>query len=167
MAWNLVTLRWSRRHTVTVLAAAAVIGLVLLSVQQPRFGKEKFELLYEGMTEAEVVEVLGCPAGDYRPAIWIHPNWFVSPSDAIGFPLAERGRPLEELKELERKDVEKWIEQGQPIPPSPTSVQWKWWWAREFGINVAFDSRGRVCHCSLLRLIPPRHPHDVIRWVRW
>jgi hypothetical protein len=32
---------------------------------------------------------------------------------------------------------------------------------------VAFDAQGRVIHCSLVRLIPPRPPHDVIRWVRW
>ena len=146
-----------RRHGPAALAAVimtsivVVLSYVLLRVQEPRFGKEKFELLHEGMTEAEVVAVLGCPAGDYRPEIWKHPTWFVSPSDAIGFPEAESGRPLEEMEELKRKDVEKWMNEGQPIPPSPPSVYQKWWWAREYGIDVYFDAHDRVIHCTSSR----------------
>jgi len=42
----------------------AFIVYVLIRVQEPRFGKEKYELVEEGMTEAEVVEALGYPAGE-------------------------------------------------------------------------------------------------------
>jgi hypothetical protein len=177
MEGNPMEFRRFRRRSPTVLAAVimtgivAVIGYVLLRVQEPRFGKEKFELIHEGMTEAEVVEALGCPAGDYRPEIWRHPTWFVSSSNLIGLTIAERGRPrLEEVEELQRKAVERWSKDKQemnlPIAVFPY-IEHRIWWAREYGIDVDFDEKGRVIHCALLSLIPPRHPHDPIRWFRW
>jgi hypothetical protein len=164
-----------RRHspivclgTVTIIGIVAVIGHILLRTQEPRFGKEKFELIHEGMTEAEVVEALGCPAGDYRPAIWQQCRF---PPSVIGVPVAERGRPrLEEVEELQRKMVEKWRkgnrEMDLPIPGFP-HIQHRIWWAREYGIDVDFDDQGRVIHYVLWSLIPPRAPHDPIQWVRW
>jgi len=165
MTWR-CTRHWPRIWAaVVVIGLMAVVGLVVIRVQEPRFGKEKFDLLHEGMTEAEVVAVLGCADGDYRPSVWKHPTWFVSPSDPIGFPQSERGRLLEE--DLNAKDVEQWMEEDRPIPPSPHKVYRKSWWAREHGIDVTFDAHGRVIHYMLLSLVPPRPPHDVIRWVRW
>jgi hypothetical protein len=173
MEWNPMMLRRLRMPRATVLAAVimtgivAVIGYVLVRVQEPRFGKEKFELIQEGMTETEVVEALGYPAGDYRPEIWRHPTWFVSPSNLIGVPIAERGRPrLEEVEELRTKAVEKWRKDNRPIEAWP-HIDHRIWWAREYGIDVDFDDQGRVIHCVLWSLIPPRHPHDPIRWFRW
>jgi hypothetical protein len=156
-----------RRRWIALPAALAVVALFLLIRQRPRFGEEQFKQLREGMTEAEVVAVLGSPPGDYRPAIWSQPDWYVSTSDAIGFLRKERGRPLRELEELERQDVEEWVQAGQPIPPPPARVQRTRWWARGYGIDVAFDERGRLIHASLWELVPPRPPPDVLRWVRW
>jgi hypothetical protein len=119
------------------------------------------------MTEAEVAAVLGCPPGDYRPAIWSHPDWFVSPSDATGFERAERGLSLRELEELQWQDVEEWTQAGQPARPAPARVRWVRWWGRGSGIGVAFDSHGRAIHVSLWELVPPRPPPDILRWVRW
>jgi hypothetical protein len=149
------------------LAALAVVAPFLLFRQPARFGEKQFDELRLGMREAEVVVILGCPPGDYRPAIWSHPDWLVYPSDPIGVYRKERGRSLRELQELELQDAKEWIQAGQPIPPPPGRVQRKRWWARGYGIDVAFDEQGRLIHASLLELSPPRPPHDVLRWVRW
>jgi hypothetical protein len=90
---------------------------------------------------------------------------------AIGFPIAERGRPrLEEVEELQRKVVEKWRKENRemnlPIAGFP-HIEHRIWWAREYGIDVDFDDQGRVIHCALLSLIRPRPPRDPIRWFRW
>lgn len=173
-AENIASSLWTckrRRPTiymaVVVIGLMAFIGLVMLSIQKPRFGKEKFELLSENMTEAEVVAVLGCPDGDYRPAIWKHPTWFVSPSDLFGLPEAERGRSIKEIEELDEQDVQKWLKNDRPVPFPLPRIYRKGWWARQSGIEIAFDAQGRVIHCTLWSLIPPRPPHDPIRWVRW
>jgi hypothetical protein len=167
MALKLGRLRWPRRRWIALLAAGAALGLFLLLRQRPRFGEEQFEQLRDGMTEAEVVAVLGCPPGDYRPAIWSQPDWYVSTSDVVGFLRKERGRSLGELEELQRQDVEKWVQAGRPIPPLPARVQRRRWWARGYGIEMVFDEHGRLIHSSLWELVPPRPPPDVLRWVRW
>jgi hypothetical protein len=167
MAWKLGRLQLPRRRWIAVLAALAVVGLFLFLRQRPRFSEEQFEQLREGMTEAEVVAVLGSPPGDYRPAIWRQPSWYVSTSDAIGHLRAQRGRSLQDLEELERQDVEEWVQAGQPVPPPPARVQWKRWWSRGYGIDVAFDELGRLIHSSLWELGPPRPPPDVLRRARW
>jgi hypothetical protein len=167
VAWMLARLRLTRWRWPGLLAAVAAVGLFLLLRPAPRFGEEQFQRLREGMSEAEVAAVLGCPSGDYRPAIWSRPDWFVSPSDPIGFLRAERGRSLQELDLLERQDVEDWVRAGRPVPPSPARVQRRRWWARGYGIDVAFDEHGRAIHVSLWELDPPRPPPDMLRWVRW
>jgi hypothetical protein len=120
MAWKLVRSRLPRRRWIALLVALAVVGLFLFTRQQTRFGERQFEQLREGMTEAEVVAVLGSPAGDYQPAIWSPPDWYVSTSDAIGFLRKERGRSLQELEQLKQQDAEEWVQAGKPIPP-PTA----------------------------------------------
>jgi hypothetical protein len=155
------------RLWIVVLVVVAAAGLFFLLRPRPRFGEEQFERLREGMTEDEVVALLGCPPGDYRPTIWSQPDWFVSSSDAAGFLRAERGRSRRELEKLAQQDIEEWLTAGHPVPPPPAHVQKKHWWARGYGIEVAFDENHRVIHCSLWELVPPRPPPDMIRRVRW
>src|SRR5262249_51264642 len=115
MAWKLGRLRLSPRRRIALFAALMVLALFLLLRQRCRFGEEQFAQLREGMTEAEVVAILGSPPGDYRPAIWSEPDWFVSNSHPIGSLLKERGRSLLELEELKRQDVEEWRRAGYPV----------------------------------------------------
>ena len=135
MAWKV------SRPWIVVIAAVAFAGLFLLMRPRPRFGEEQFERLREGMTEAEVSALLGCPPGDYRPTIWSQPDWYVSSTDVIGILRAERGRSRQELEELKRQDIEEWLNAGRPVPPPPARIQTKHWWARGYGIDVALDER--------------------------
>jgi hypothetical protein len=167
MAWLPKKLRMSWWQWGIILLAFTLVTPFLLPRPQSRFGKEQFDRLHEGMTEAEVIALLGCPPGDYRPAIWSKPDWYVCSSDPIGYPRDQRGLALEELKQLESQDVEEWIQAGKPMPPPPARVNWQRWWGRGSGIDVVFDEHGRAIHFSLLSLYPPRPPHDIVRWVRW
>lgn len=167
MAWLPTGLQMSRWRWGILFLVATVAALLLLTSPQSRFGEVHFNQLREGMTEEEVVAILGCPAGDYRPAIWSKPDWYVSSSDPIGHLRNQRGQTLDELKQLERQDVETWIHAGKPLPPLPARVNWLRWWGRNSGIDVAFDEYGHAIHFSLWSLGPPRPPHDILRWVRW
>jgi hypothetical protein len=167
MAWMVAKLRLYRWRWTVLLVAVALVVLFLLMRPKPRFGEEQYRRLHEGMTEAEIVAILGCPPGDYRPTIWSKPDWFVSPSDAIGSLDDQRGMSLQELDRLERQDVEKWVQAGKPVPPASARVHRRRWWGRESGIEVAFDEHGRAIHVSLWALWPPRPPHDFQRRVRW
>ncbi len=162
-------MKTARRVLLCLLLALPLAGFVVLLRWHlgPRFGEDQFRQLRLGMTEAEVVTILGCPAGDYRPAIWRRPDWFVSPSDAVGSLRAERGRALLEVQQMERQDTNEWVQAGRPIPPPAPRVRRRWWWARGSGIDVTFDKNGRVIHYSLWDLNPPRPPHDLVRRVRW
>jgi hypothetical protein len=167
MARKSVRQQLARRCCIALMVAVAVVGLLLIVRPRSRFGREQFERLREGMTEAEVIAVLGCPPGDYRPKIWSQPDWYVSTSDPIGFLLEQRGRSLQQLREWEQLDLEEWVRAGKPIPVPPDRAQKASWWARHYGIDVAFDRQGRVIHLSLWELNPPRPPHDIWRWIRW
>jgi hypothetical protein len=167
MAWMLAKWPLYRWRWTSLLVAVALGGLFLLLRPQPRFGEEQYRQLQEGMTEVEIVAVLGCPSGDYRPTIWSQPDWYVSSSDPIGSLRVQRGLSLQELDQLESQDVDDWVQAGKPVPPAPARVHRKLWWGRESGIEVAFDEHGRAVHISLWALWPPRPPHDIRRWVRW
>jgi hypothetical protein len=167
MAWRLSFLSSRQRRWLAIVVAVAVVGLAYVVRQQPRFGESQFRQLTEGMSEAEVVSTLGCPAGDYRPAVWSRPDWFVAPSDAIGFLLAQRGQSLDQLRELERRDVEDWVRAGKPVSSAPARLVRKRWWGRGFGIEVVLDDGGRSIHSSLWVLSPPRPPPDLARKIRW
>lgn len=91
----------SKKTKGLALVTVAVTTIALVVRQQSRFGEGQFRQLAEGMSEAEVVAVLGCPAGDYRPAIWREPDWFVSNRDPVGFLLMQRGQTLDQLQALE------------------------------------------------------------------
>jgi hypothetical protein len=155
------------RPWIAVIAVVAAAGLFFLLRPRPQFGEERFERIREGMMEDEVIALLGCPPGDYRPTIWSQPDWFVSSSDAVGFLRAERGRSYRELERSAQQDVEEWVKMGRPVPPPSARVQKKHWWGRGYGIEVAFDESCRLIHCSLWELVPPRPPPDMIRRVRW
>jgi hypothetical protein len=119
------------------------------------------------MTLAEVIAVLGCPPGDYRPALWRQPPWYVSTSDAVAILREERGKPFRELEALDQNDTEEWVRAGRPVPWRWAPAQREQWWARGYGIEVAFDERGRLINASLWDMVPPRRPPGVLRWVRW
>jgi hypothetical protein len=110
-----------RRIVAITLVIVCTFFVFLLVWPQPRFGEERFQQIREGMTEAEVISILGAPAGDYRPAIWKNPDWFVSPSDPSGFPLSERGRSPRQVDEMKRQEFAEWVQAGMPIP-SPLHV---------------------------------------------
>jgi len=63
------------------------VGFILLSLKTgPRINQASFDQIQEGMTEAEVVEILGSPAGDYGPGsdfVFYLPRrgWLGSPTD--------------------------------------------------------------------------------------
>lgn len=105
-----------------LLAAALFIGAGLQlfwdSSPPPRFTAALADRIHQGMTEAEVVAVLGMPAGDYhtteiylrapddyRSKVWIKPEGL-------------RG---------------------------PDGITEKAWISNEGGVTVEFDSEGRVC----------------------
>jgi hypothetical protein len=167
MAWMLANLWRVRSRRVAILAIVASVGLFLLLRPRPQFGPNQFELLHEGMTLSEVVTVLGYPPGDYRPAIWSQPDWFVSPSDIIGLPLVERGQPLRELDKLERQDFSDWIDAGRPEPEPPLRSCNMCWWGQQYGIVVGIDPNGHVIYYSLLEMLRPRPPHNAWLWLRW
>jgi hypothetical protein len=155
--------RWFAAFGIAVMAGT----LSALLLARPRFGPRSYRGLRLGMTEAEVSAALGCPAGDYGPAIWRNPDWFVSTSDLSGWLLEERGRPLQELEQLRRHDLAAWVQAGKPFPGAMPSVTEKRWWGRQYGIEAAFDAQGRAVHYSLWGLAPPRPPPDIVRYVRW
>jgi hypothetical protein len=61
-----------KRLLLCLLASIAFFtsGFILLSLRTgPRINQASFDEIQEGMTEAEVVEILGGPAGDYGPGM--------------------------------------------------------------------------------------------------
>jgi hypothetical protein len=170
MARMLFEGRGPRKPSIACLVA--VLGAVSLAsfLVPPRFGEREYRRLRVGMTEAEVVEALGAPAGDYRPAIWSDPDWCLPYRDPVGFLRTQSGTSFSELKELERQDLDDWMvwyEAGQPGSPPAARAQLKRWWARGSGIDVAFDRHGRTIHYSLWDLEPPRAPSGLLGQVRW
>ena len=63
----------TRKRLLLCLAACGLLfanGFLLLSLKTgPRINQASFDRIQEGMTEAEVVEILGGPAGDYGPGM--------------------------------------------------------------------------------------------------
>jgi hypothetical protein len=169
MARNSARRPWPRVRKLALGVAVVIAGLFLLKPHTPRFGADKFERLRLGMTEDEVVAILGCPPGDYRPAIWRKPTWYVHHRDIVGSLEIQRGRSTEALGELERQDVREWVKAGEPIPPPPARVRKMRWWARGNGIEAAVDAQGQVIHLSLWTLWPPRPPpiYEVPTLIRW
>jgi hypothetical protein len=153
---------------------AAFAALALLCVYPPKIGETHFQQIKEGMTEGEVEAILGCPPGDYRPAIWSKPNWYVSTSGPIGFLPHQSGCSLQELDELRRQDIEDWLHQGKGWLSKDKKSVWSRprvksadWTGRNWGIRVAFGSDGRVIHHSLWEMEPPRPPPDLLRKLQW
>jgi hypothetical protein len=166
----------ARKHstipiTTKLWSAAVPAGLIailfLLPRSETRFGDEKFQQLRAGMTAAEVKTILGVPPGDYRPALWKEPPWFISPSDKIAFLRDQRGRSLDELDEMDREDTEIWVKSARPMPPPPGQMSKRWWLARSSGILVAFDQGGLAIHYSLWDVVPPRPPNDILNGIRY
>jgi hypothetical protein len=166
MAGKLASLRCFRWWWLFLPVGVAAVCLFLLPHRRPRFGEDQFRRLSVGMTEAEVLTILGCPPGDYRPAIWSHPDRYVSTSDLAAYPRIQLGLSFGELERLRWQDTEDWETAGEPVPPAPARVRRERWWARGSGIHVAFDQQGRAVHLSLWGLLPPRPPPAGVRWVR-
>lgn len=157
----------SKKLLILLPVLPGILVLFLYPGRVERFGTEKFDQLREGMKISEVTSFLGYPPGDYRPALWKNPPWFISPSDKIGYLEQQWGLTLDQLHEMDLQDVEEWVSAGRPIPPSPGRVTRKKWLGRDFCIEVAFDQNGRAIHCSLWRVCPPRAPRDVLNGIRY
>jgi hypothetical protein len=145
--------------------AALGTGVILYWGWPSRFGPDTFDQLHEGMTTDEVGAVLGCPPGDYRPAIWREPTWFVSPSDSDLSLRAERGRSIRDLDLQERKEIDNWLAAGGP-EPAPSFYRFHWW-GRRYGIEAAFDPSGRLIGWTLYETLRPREPRALWQKPRW
>jgi hypothetical protein len=164
---------WTRRilSRAAWFASGFLAAFLLISVicrYPPSFSEAQFNTLQEGMTPQEVFTLLGCPPGDYRPAIWRHPDWFVSTSDAMAFQKKEAGLSTEKLEDLERQDSEEFFAQvraGHELPRRPRIRRFEWW-GRNSGIKVIFDE-DRMVHRSLWSVVPPHPPHDLLRYPQW
>jgi hypothetical protein len=164
MAWMRAMLRRTMSRRGAVLAVLGA-GLILLLSWRPQFGPDTFDQLHEGMTTEEVGTILGCPPGDYRPTIWREPDWFVSHGDIIYLPREERGRPVRELELQKQKEIGDWLKTGGQEPA--IRFYRYHWWGRRYGIEVAFDSSGRLIGWVLLEMLRPREPQDLLRKLRW
>jgi hypothetical protein len=144
------------------LAAMAGAALVFLLCPQMQFGPDAFEQMHEGMSYAEVEAILGCPPGDYRPAIWRERDWH---SDIINIPSEGRGRSLEELERQAVAGIGDWLKAGGP-EPQLRFYRFRWW-GRRYGIETAFDPSGRLIgwqHLTMLRSRPPLQWWRTPRW---
>jgi hypothetical protein len=166
MTWTISKLRITRRR-LFALGTIVLAVVVLLLRFHPQFGEWQFNQLQLGMTEDEVTAILGCPPGDYRPAIWSQPDWYVSTTDMIGDVIADRGLSHEEVRRLEEQDIDDWVRAGKPATPTPARVQWKCWTGRRYSIDVALDSDGHAIQISLVEMCRPRPPPDILRRIRW
>jgi hypothetical protein len=110
----------TKRQMVFTLAVVTPMGLALLALicfQPVRFTKEMADRIHTGMTEAEVIAVLGRPAGDYHnTAIYLN-----APDDY-------------------RSDV--WVSPGGVRRADGTTE--KAWISNAGGVAVEFDLEGRV-----------------------
>jgi hypothetical protein len=153
--------------------SVGLAGLVIFSIctifffasSDGRFNESQFEKIKEGMTESEVVAILGVGAGDYRPKQYIDPGHFVSISDPIGFITKESGLSFEELAILKEEDLQSWVNEG--MPQRPRKVREKEWLGKTWGIVVVFDEKGIVIQHRLLEIVPPRPPNGFFEKLKW
>jgi hypothetical protein len=149
--------------------ASALALAFALSRYPPPFREGRFDAIRQGMTRDEVVEVLGCPPGDYRPAVWRHPDWYVSTSDVAATLVREQGVPLREVEESERRDAEEWfarLRAGGELRHSRRFERLEWW-DRSVMIKVIFDQDGKAIHSSFWSVYPPRAPRNPVRYAQW
>jgi hypothetical protein len=149
-----------------------VTALLLIAVvcrYPPSFDETLFDTLRDDMTRQEVATLLGCPPGDYRPAIWRHPDWYISTSDMMGLLVKECGRSTSEVESLRQREVEEWLADlkvGKEIRAKQGMEQLAWR-GKSSEIKVIFNKDGQMIHRSFWSLFPPRPPHDAIRYVQW
>jgi hypothetical protein len=142
-------------------------GAVLFFLSLDRmFDESVFDKIREGMTEAEVEALIGCPARDYRPRRWINPeHLLVSPGSPIAFPVKCSGLSSQQLQLIEQEDLSNWVRAG--MPNRPRKVRQKRWLGKTWGISVAFDENGLVIHHELWEMVPPRPPSELFKALKW
>lgn len=135
----------------------------------PSFSEEQFDAIKEDMTKQEVLRVIGCPPGDYRPAIWRHPDWYTSTSDPIEFLVKEVGQTTLQVEAMKRQETEEWLDTlkaGGKVRAGQHIERFAWM-GRDYDITVIFNKEGRIIHRSLWSMCPPRPPNGPIRYVQW
>jgi hypothetical protein len=167
MARKPIFYRLTVRRWLTLAVALVALAAVWRTRYPPRFNEEQFRRLELGMTGQEVVEVLGCPPGDYRPDVWKNPANPIAWKDPVGWTRTSKGVSFQSLGEMERQDVDDWVRLGKPVPPAPPRVVRGTWLGRYWGIEVAVNREDRVIHLSHMEMSPPRSPHELVPWVRW
>ena len=143
-----------KRVLVGVAAVAALVAAVCLLRPAPRFSRAHFDRLREGMTEAEVEEVLG-PPGDYRAygRATIPPP----PGTGLGYPMKVSGLSYPELVKLRH----------QTTPDGRPRLTEKEWWGHTFFIQVAFDENGIAIGRCFGDVYPPDGLTPLQKLAKW
>jgi hypothetical protein len=140
----------------------SVVVLLVLSLcvrRKPLFNPEQFDRLAAGMTEAEVVTILGCPPGNYQPRSWR------TMTRSTGHLQAERGWTRAEYEKRELEERVRWIRAGE-VGPFRSRFTEKWWSGRYFTILVIFDDTAAV-HLCLWAADPTQDTFSVWDWFDW
>jgi hypothetical protein len=135
----------------------------------PSFGEARFNAIRQDMTRQEVVELLGCPPGDYRPAICRHPDWYTSTSDVMASLVKKVGQPESEIEASELEDTKQWVAHVRATGEirMASRIERLEWWGKSAGIKVIFGKDGRMIHRSLWSVCPPRAPRNPARYAQW
>jgi hypothetical protein len=147
-----------KRTWITVGIAIALVATILLWLLRPTpwFSESAFDLLREGMSEAEVEEVLGRPAGDYRTYGF---EAYRYPSSVGGVPIKRAGRSWMEIEELRHRQGGDW----------QLMMTERHWWGHHYMICVVFDADGLSTACTLCEVVPGRYRgwgQDLLDWFR-
>jgi hypothetical protein len=149
--------------------ASAFVLMAVVCRYPPSFGEERFNAIREGMTKRELVALVGCPPGDYRPAIWRYPDWYTSTHEPIGSLVKKSGQSMPQVQELERQEIKEWLDEAR----EKGKIRWgrrmeqMVWTGRSSQIMVVFDKDEKIIHRSLWSMDPPRPPHDLVRYAQW
>jgi len=126
------------RATVVMLVIGTLLLYPLLAPPPHRIDEAHFQLITEGMTEAEVQAIFGVPAGAYD---WARPQ-----TDLIWLVAVAEMQQFEVPAKLDHRIVQQELGIRITVPRlnAPVHPQTKQWVSRHGAFAVSLDERGRV-----------------------
>jgi len=129
------------RATAIVLLIGTLFLYPLLAPPSHRIDEAHFQLITEGMTEAEVEAIYGVPAGSYD---WARPQ-----TDLIWLVAVAEMQQFEVPAKLDHRIVQQELGIRITVPRLDAPVhQTKQWVSRHGVFAVSLDERGRVVDCE-------------------